>query len=49
MTLILKKYNYEPYEILKYIEKQGTKVFYLEMRDLSTLQKEAKHFTYHLL
>ena len=30
MTLILKKYNYEPYEILKYIEKQGTKVFYLD-------------------
>lgn len=30
INLILKKYNYEPSELLKYIEKQGTKVFYLD-------------------
>ena len=30
INLILKKYNYEPEEILKYIKTQGTKVFYIE-------------------
>ena len=30
LKLILKTYNYEPKEILKYIEIQGTKVFYIK-------------------
>ncbi|MBQ7764517.1 hypothetical protein IJ384_04005 [bacterium] len=30
LKLILKTYNYEPKEILKYIQIQGTKVFYIE-------------------
>ena len=30
IALLLKKYNYEPLELLKYIEKQGTKVFFID-------------------
>lgn len=30
IVLLLKKYNYEPLELLKYIEKQGTKVFFID-------------------
>ncbi len=30
IILLLKKYNYEPLELLKYIEKQGTKVFFID-------------------
>ena len=30
INLLLKKYNYEPLELLKYVEKQGTKVFFIE-------------------
>ena len=30
IVLLLKKYNYEPLELLKYVEKQGTKVFFID-------------------
>ena len=30
IVLLLKKHNYEPLELLKYIEKQGTKVFFID-------------------
>ena len=30
INLILKKYNYEPKEILNYIENQGTKVYFID-------------------
>ena len=30
IVLLLKKFNYEPLELLKYVEKQGTKVFFID-------------------
>ena len=30
IILLLKKHNYEPLELLKYVEKQGTKVFFID-------------------